>query len=87
MQNTLLKKNKQWKNNATKVQNDLLLSLIKQASSTQFGEDHSFAKISNYTDWKNNVPVRDYEDLKGYVQEIIEGKRRCALARETSMSL
>jgi len=71
----IIEKNKQWKNNAIKVQNDLLLSLIKQASSTQFGEDHSFAKISNYTDWKNNVPVRDYEDLKGYVQEIIDGKK------------
>jgi len=70
----VVKKNNRWKNNAVKVQNNLLLSLVKQAKKTQFGKDHSFAKIANYTDWKNNVPVRDYEDLKDYVQEIIDGK-------------
>ncbi len=66
-------KNKQWKNNAVKAQNELLLSLLKQAKTTQFGKDHSFAEIANYTDWKKNVPVRDYEELKGYVQQIIDG--------------
>ena len=70
----IVSKNKKWKNNAVKVQSDLLLSLVKQAKTTQFGKYHNFTKISNYTDWKNNVPVRDYEELKGYIQEIIEKK-------------
>jgi len=70
----IVRNNKQWKNNAVKVQNELLLSLVKQAKNTQFGKDHSFSEISNYNDWKNNVPVRDYEELKDYVQEIIDGK-------------
>ena len=67
-------KNKHWKNNAIKVQNKLLLSLIKKAKNTQFGKDHGFEKIINYNQWKVNVPIRDYEGLKGYVQEIIDGK-------------
>jgi len=70
----IVRKNNKWKNNAVKVQYDLLLSLVKQAKNTQFGKDHSFSEIANYTDWEKNVPVRDYEDLKGYVQEIIDGK-------------
>jgi hypothetical protein len=70
----IVSKNNKWKNNAVKVQHDLLLSLVKQAKNTQFGKDHSFSEIANYPDWKNNVPVRDYEDLKGSVQEIIDGK-------------
>jgi len=70
----IVSKNNKWKNNAVKVQHALLLSLVKQAKNTQFGKDHSFSEIANYTDWKNNVPVRDYEDLKGSVQEIIDGK-------------
>ena len=70
----IVSKNNKWKNNAVKVQYDLLLSLVKQAKNTQFGKDHSFSEIANYPDWKNNVPVRDYEDLKGSVQEIIDGK-------------
>jgi hypothetical protein len=70
----IVNKNKKWKNNAVKVQNSLLFSLVKQAKNTQFGKDHNFSEITNYADWKNNIPVRDYEDLKGYVQEIVDGK-------------
>ena len=71
----IVKKNSKWKKNAVKVQNRLLLSLISQAKNTKFGKDHNFSEISNYSDWKKNIPVRDYEDLKIYVQEIIEGKK------------
>ena len=70
----IVRKNKRWENNAVKVQNELLLSLIKQAQNTQFGKDHNFSEITNYTQWKAIVPVRDYEGLKNYIQEIIEGK-------------
>ena len=71
----IVKKNSKWKKNAVKVQNRLLLSLINQAKNTKFGKDHNFSEISNYSDWKKNIPVRDYEELKIYVQEIIEGKK------------
>jgi len=70
----IVKQNNKWKKNAVKVQNLLLFSLINQAKNTKFGKDHNFSEISNYDDWKKNIPVRDYEDLKIYVQEIIDGK-------------
>jgi len=69
----IVKKNSQWKKNAVNVQNTLLLSLVSQAKNTKFGKDHNFSEISNYSDWRKNIPVRDYEDLKIYVQEIIDG--------------
>ena len=71
----IVKKNSKWKKNAVKVQNSLLLSLVSQAKNTKFGKDHNFSEISNYSDWKKNIPVRDYEELKIYVQEIIDGKK------------
>jgi len=71
----IVKKNSKWKKNAVKVQNTLLFSLISQGKDTQFGKDHNFSEISNYSDWKKNIPVRDYEDIKIYVQEIIDGKK------------
>ena len=46
-------KNRWWKNNAVKVQNELLLSLIKQAKNTQFGKDDNFAEITNYNIERN----------------------------------
>ena len=67
-------KNRRWKNNAVTVQNNLLFSLVKQAQNTQFGKDHSFSEITNYTQWKTNVPVRDYEELKSYIQQVITGE-------------
>ena len=71
----IVKMNSKWKKNAVKVQNRLLLSLINQAKNTKFGKDHNFSEISNYSDWKKNIPVRDYEELKIYVQQIIEGEK------------
>jgi len=71
----IVRKNRWWKNNAVKVQNELLLSLIKQAKNTQFGKDHNFAEITNYTQWKASVPIRDYEELKNYIQQIIDGEK------------
>jgi hypothetical protein len=71
----IIKKNSKWKKNAVKVQNRLLLSLINQAKNTKFGKDHNFSEISNYSDWKKNIPIRNYEELKIYVQQIIEGEK------------
>ena len=70
----IVSKNKKWKNNALKAQKETMLSLLNQAQNTVFGKDHSFSKIQNYSDFKNNIPVRDYEDLKPYIEQIIDGK-------------
>ena len=67
----VLAKNSYWKNNAVVVQKNLLFSLIKTAKKTQFGREHDFNKITSYSDWKKHVPIRDYEGLKGYIQQII----------------
>src|SRR5205085_479927 len=40
----------------------------------QFGKDHSFAKITSYEDFKQAVPIRDYEQLKDYIEKVKEGQ-------------
>ncbi|HEX8277824.1 MAG TPA: GH3 auxin-responsive promoter family protein, partial [Segetibacter sp.] len=47
--------------------------LIKKAGKTAFGKDHSFPTIDSYNDFKKSVPVRDYEQLKSYIEKIKEG--------------
>ena len=71
---SVVNKNSYWKNNAVKAQDSLLLLLLEKAKDTRFGKDHFFSKIKNYPDWKNNIPVRDYENLKTYIQQVIDGK-------------
>src|SRR4029077_18315875 len=41
---------------------------------TAFGKDHDFENIHNYDDFKERVPVRDYEDLKPYIDRITHGE-------------
>ena len=70
----IVQKNLAWKNNAVKTQENLLKSLLKTAKNTKFGFDHNFAEIKNYDDFKINVPIRDYEDLSSYIENIKKGE-------------
>ncbi|MEP6512354.1 MAG: GH3 auxin-responsive promoter family protein [Parafilimonas sp.] len=55
-------------------QETLLKTLIKTGRNTEFGKDHHFENIETYTDFKKAVPLRDYEQLKPYIEKIKEGK-------------
>lgn len=55
-------------------QKAILQELIKVGSKTTFGKDHGLAEVKDYEEFKNAVPVRDYEGLKPYVEQIKEGK-------------
>ncbi len=70
----IVSKNKIWKNNAVKVQENLMLELVRKAENTVFGKDHCFQKIKNYSEFKKQIPIKDYEGLKDYIQQIIDGK-------------
>lgn len=63
-----------WAAEPEKTQQKVFKQLILQAKDTVFGKDHHFEKIKTYDDFKKHVPVRDYEALKPYIEQIIEGK-------------
>jgi len=67
-------KTKTWANKPVETQLAVFKSLIKNAKNTAFGIDHHFDKIKNYDDFKNQVPVRDYEDLKSYIDKVRTGE-------------
>lgn len=69
------KKEKKWINRPLRAQQKTLSYLIKQGSSTAFGKDHDFNQINDYQSFKSRVPIRDYEQLKSYVNRIIEGEK------------
>ena len=72
--NYIVLKNKKWKYNAVNTQSKVFKNLIRRAKKTQFGEDHNFSDISNYDDFKKNVPIRGYEDLFKYIKKIKNGE-------------
>ncbi len=68
--------NQAWKQNPAKFQLKTMHYLVKKAQNTVFGRDHSLAAIKNYEDFKKHVPIRDYEALKPYIEQITqEGKK------------
>ncbi|NJW55153.1 GH3 family domain-containing protein, partial [Salinimicrobium oceani] len=42
---------------------------------TEFGKDHGFRNISSYREYAARVPVRDYEELKPYVEKVVAGEK------------
>jgi hypothetical protein len=59
---------------AVKDQQDIFESLIKTGRKTVFGKDHQFENIQTQTDFAQAVPIRDYEQIKNYIEQIKEGK-------------
>ncbi len=67
-------KTQKWANNPVATQEKVLASLLKSAAQTKFGKDHLFSSIKSHTDFAQNVPVRDYEGLKPYVDLVVNGE-------------
>lgn len=55
-------------------QEAIFQNILKTAVNTEFGKDHHFNEIKSYADFVKNVPIRDYESLKPYIEKIKEGK-------------
>ena len=63
-----------WRDYPYKAQEQVFKSLIQTAAHTKFGRDHKFDEIASHTDFIEKVPIRDYEELKPYVEEVVAGK-------------
>lgn len=70
----IAKKTRRWVRHPIATQERVFKELVQKASGTQFGKDHAFSTIHSHDDFVKNVPIRDYEQLKTYVEQIIDGK-------------
>ncbi len=64
-----------WAKNPIETQRKVFESLLDQAKNTQFGKDHQFDQIQSFTDFSSQVPIRDYEGLKSYVDRVVSGEK------------
>ena len=63
-----------WAAHAVEAQEKVFQDLINGARHTRFGKDHHFDKITHYESFRNEVPIRDYEGLKTYIELIKQGQ-------------
>ena len=69
------KRNNKWISNPIETQAKTFNKLLLKGTKTEFGRDHNFSIIKNYEDFKNQVPIRDYEGLKPYIDKVVSGEK------------
>ena len=57
------------------TQKGILSSLLYHAEETEYGKIHGFSSVSNYEDFKRNVPIVSYEDFEPYIEKSRQGQR------------
>ncbi len=63
-----------WSNAPVETQQKVFKNLINTAKQTSFGNDHDFKSIRTHADFVERVPIRDYEDLRPYVDRVVAGE-------------
>lgn len=57
------------------VQSDWLKSILHDARDTEWGKRYDFRSIKTTTDFKNRIPLQDYESLKSDILRTKQGER------------
>ena len=56
------------------VQQETLARIVKMAQDTLFGTEHGFKDINSYSDFKEQIPIRDYDNFKSYIEKALNGE-------------
>jgi len=67
------------------AQANLLRTILRENAKSSFGQSHSFHELGTYQDYKARVPIRDYEEHRPYVDEILSGNLKALTEDEPFM--
>ncbi|KAA9041937.1 GH3 auxin-responsive promoter family protein [Ginsengibacter hankyongi] len=56
------------------TQRNVLQNLVTQAQYTEFGRKYSFSKLFTIKNFKNRVPIQEYDDIKPYILRMMDGE-------------
>lgn len=62
-----------WSSKPIETQQKVFNELISKAKNTKFGKENNFSEILSFEDFAKNVPIRDYEELRPYIDQVVEG--------------
>jgi hypothetical protein len=63
-----------WMQDSASAQREVLQDLVTTAQYTQIGLEYGFEKLFNIKDFKQRVPVHEYDDLKPYIERMMSGE-------------
>lgn len=58
------------------VQEELLKRMVVMARHTEFGRKYDFSSLTSSSQFRNTVPVHDYETLKPYIARLQQGEQQ-----------
>jgi hypothetical protein len=64
-----------WINNPIEAQREVLQDLVTSAQYTEIGRKYGFDKLFTIKAFKQAVPIYQYDDLKPYVERIMQGEQ------------
>lgn len=57
------------------VQDEWMRKLSRSAKDTEFGKKYKFTSITSYNDFKDQIPLQDYETLKPFIERLRSGEQ------------
>ncbi|NOY95630.1 MAG: GH3 auxin-responsive promoter family protein [Chlorobi bacterium] len=57
------------------VQSETLFELLYEARNTEWGKVHRYSEITNEQEFKEKVPLQEYEDVKPFVERLRRGEK------------
>jgi hypothetical protein len=64
-----------WSNHPVAVQREVLQELVTAAQYTEFGRKYKFSKLFSLREFKKNVPIHEYDDIKPYIHRMMDGEK------------
>ncbi|MBA4140355.1 MAG: GH3 auxin-responsive promoter family protein, partial [Segetibacter sp.] len=64
-----------WINNPIEAQREVLQHLVTSAQYTEFGRKYGFSNLFTIKSFKQEVPIQEYDDIKPYVERIMNGEQ------------
>ena len=63
-----------WVQHPIASQREVLQDLVTSAQYTEFGRKYEFSSLFSTRDFKKAVPIHEYNDLKPYIQRMLDGE-------------
>lgn len=63
-----------WSNHPEAAQREVLQGLVTAAQYTEFGRKYNFSRLFTLKEFKKNVPIHEYDDIKPYIMRMMEGE-------------
>lgn len=63
-----------WSSHPEAAQREVLQELVTAAQYTEFGRKYNFSRLFTLKEFKKNIPIYEYDDIKPYILRMMEGE-------------